>query len=155
MPPAAGGSAPRTPDLENNDACWRAKPRANRRHCFPQAGFQRGSAPLAAGGILPLCFLTFTQLSLVADDCKKLLVESMNAFLEPIRDRRKALDKDPKLVWDMLEAGNAKTPRPGLAESGCAQEKAELYLLEKAGRCLRRPGGSAPGPPLENNACWQ
>ena len=63
---------------------------------------------MAAGGILPLCFLTFTQLSLVADDCKKLLVESMNAFLEPIRDRRKALDKDPKLVWDMLEAGNAK-----------------------------------------------
>ena len=78
---------------------------------------------MAARGILPLCFLTFTQLSLVADDCKKLLVESMNAFLEPIRDRRKALDKDPKLVWDMLEAGNAKAPRPGLAESGCAQEK--------------------------------
>ena len=63
---------------------------------------------MAARGILPLCFLTFTQLSLVADDCKKLLVESMNAFLEPIRDRRKALDKDPKLVWDMLEAGNAR-----------------------------------------------
>ena len=73
---------------------------------FPQ-GFPKGLS-LAAGGILPLCFLTFTQLSLVADDCKKLLVESMNAFLEPIRDRRKALDKDPKLVWDMLEAGNAK-----------------------------------------------
>ena len=106
MPPAAGGSAPR-PRPENNDACWRAKPRANRRHCFPQ-GVSKGAQPLAAGGILPLCFLTFTQLSLVADDCKKLLVESMNAFLEPIRDRRKALDKDPKLVWDMLEAGNAK-----------------------------------------------
>ena len=73
---------------------------------FSPRGFQR--RPFAAGGILPLCFLTFTQLSLVADDCKKLLVESMNAFLEPIRDRRKALDKDPKLVWDMLEAGNAK-----------------------------------------------
>ena len=108
MPPAAGGLSPRTPDLENNDACWRAKPRANRRRVFPKRRFQRGSAPLAAEGILPLCFLTFTQLSLVADDCKKLLVESMNAFLEPIRDRRKALDKDPKLVWDMLEAGNAK-----------------------------------------------
>ena len=108
MPPAAGGLSPRTPDLENNDACWRAKPRANRRHCFPQAGF-KGAQPLwPPEGILPLCFLTFTQLSLVADDCKKLLVESMNAFLEPIRDRRKALDKDPKLVWDMLEAGNAK-----------------------------------------------
>ena len=101
---------------------------------------------MAAEGILPLCFLTFTQLSsLVADDCKKLLVESMNAFLEPIRDRRKALDKDPKLVWDMLEAGNAKAPRPGLAESGCAQEKAELYLLE-GGKMPPAAGGSAPGP---------
>jgi tryptophanyl-tRNA synthetase len=40
-------------------------------------------------------------------DCKKLLVESMNAFLEPIRDRRKAFDKDPDLVWDILQAGNA------------------------------------------------
>ena len=106
MPPAAGGSAP-DPDLENNDACWRAKPRANRRHCFPQAGFPKGSA-LCRRRHSSSCFLTFTQLSLVADDCKKLLVESMNAFLEPIRDRRKALDKDPKLVWDMLEAGNAK-----------------------------------------------
>ena len=75
---------------------------------FPKRGF-KGAQPLwPPEGILPLCFLTFTQLSLVADDCKKLLVESMNAFLEPIRDRRKALDKDPKLVWDMLEAGNAK-----------------------------------------------
>ena len=107
MPPAAGGSAPRTPDLENNDACWRAKPRANS-VVFSQTGFPKGLSPFGRRGILPLCFLTFTQLSLVADDCKKLLVESMNAFLEPIRDRRKALDKDPKLVWDMLEAGNAK-----------------------------------------------
>ena len=35
MPPAAGGLSPRTPDLENNDACWRAKPRANRRRVSP------------------------------------------------------------------------------------------------------------------------
>ena len=77
--------------------------------CFPPSEVSKGAQPLwPPKGILPLCFLTFTQLSLVADDCKKLLVESMNAFLEPIRDRRKALDKDPKLVWDMLEAGNAK-----------------------------------------------
>ena len=77
---------------------------------FPKQ-VSKGLSPFGRRGILPLCFLTFTQLSLVADDCKKLLVESMNAFLEPIRDRRKALDKDPKLVWDMLEAGNAKPPR--------------------------------------------
>ena len=45
MPLAAGGSAP-DPDLENNDACWRAKPRANRRHCFPPRGFPKGLSPL-------------------------------------------------------------------------------------------------------------
>ena len=78
-------------------------------------GFQRGSA-FAAGGILSSCFLTFTQLSLVADDCKKLLVESMNAFLEPIRDRRKALDKDPKLVLGHAGSRQRQSPRPGLAD---------------------------------------
>ena len=46
----------------------------------------------------------------------------MNAFLEPIRDRRKALDKDPKLVWDMLRSQQRKARAPGLAESGCAQK---------------------------------
>ena len=107
MPPAGRGLSPRTPDLENNDACWRARSRAPTGVVFSPSRFQ-GAQPLAARHSSSLCFLTFTQLSLVADDCKKLLVESMNAFLEPIRDRRKALDKDPKLVWDMLEAGNAK-----------------------------------------------
>ena len=40
-------------------------------------------------------------------DCKKLLVESMTAFLEPIRDRRKAFDAKPDLVREILEKGNA------------------------------------------------
>ena len=105
------GAQPPTLDLENNDACWRAKPRANRRHCFPQ-GFPKGLSPFAAGGILPLCFLTFTQLSLVADDCKKLLVESMNAFLEPIRDRRKALTKTPSSSGTCSKPATPK-PAPG------------------------------------------
>ena len=123
-----------------------ARKAARRQASSSQAGF-KGAQPLAARSILPLCFLTFTQLSLVADDCKKLLVESMNAFLEPIRDRRKALDKKTPSSSGTcsLEAGNAKAPAPGLAESGCALKKAELYLLEKAGRCLRR-GGLSPGP---------
>ena len=107
MPPAAGGSAPRTPDLENNEPVGARSRAPTGVIIFPKQ-VSRGSAPLAAEGILPLCFLTFTQLSLVADDCKSSSSRSMNAFLEPIRDRRKALDKDPKLVWDMLEAGNAK-----------------------------------------------
>ena len=104
---AAGGLSPRTLDLKIMTPAGARSRAPTGVIVFPK-GVSKGAQPLAAGGILPLCFLTFTQLSLVADDCKKLLVESMNAFLEPIRDRRKALDKDPKLVWDMLEAGNAK-----------------------------------------------
>ena len=100
---------------------------------------------MAAEGILPLCFLTFTQLSLVADDCKKLLVESMNAFLEPIRDRRKALDKDPKLVWDMLEAGNAKARARASRNLDALKKKLNFIFLE--GRKMPpAAGGSAPGP---------
>ena len=70
----------------------------------------------------------------------------MNAFLEPIRDRRKALDKDPKLVWDMLEAGNAKAPAPGPRGIWMRSRKAELYLLE--GRKMPpAAGGLSPGRP--------
>ena len=110
MPPAAGSSTSSPGPPKTADACWRAKPRAMRRRVSP-SGVSRGARwpPFwRARHSSSLLLNTFTQLSLVADDCKKLLVESMNAFLEPIRDRRKALDKDPKLVWDMLEAGNAK-----------------------------------------------
>ena len=107
MPPAAGGSAPGPPTWKTMTPVGARSRAPTGVIVFPKQ-VSKGAQPLWPPGILPLCFLTFTQLSLVADDCKKLLVESMNAFLEPIRDRRKALDKDPKLVWDMLEAGNAK-----------------------------------------------
>ena len=82
--PAAGGSAP------GLLSTWKIMTPAGARSRAPTGvivfpkGFKGAQLPFAAGGILPLCFLTFTQLSLVADDCKKLLVESMNAFLEPI-----------------------------------------------------------------------
>ena len=140
---ASGGRGAQPPDLDLKTMTPAgAKPRANRRHCFPQVGFPKGLSPFAAGGILPLCFLTFTQLSLVADDCKKLLVESMNAFLEPIRDRRKALDKDPKLVWDMLEAGNAKAR--ARASRNLDALKKKLNFIFREGR--KMPGGRGLSP---------
>ena len=50
MPPAAKGLSPfETPLGENNDACWRAASRANRRHYFQVE--VRGLSPPAAGGI--------------------------------------------------------------------------------------------------------
>ena len=112
---------------------------------FPQAEVSKGLSPFGRRGILPLCFLTFTQLSLVADDCKKLLVESMNAFLEPIRDRRKALDKDPKLVWDMLEAGNAKARARASRNLDALKKKLNFIFLE--GRKMPPAAGAQPPDP--------
>ena len=92
---------------------------------FPK-GVSKGAQPLAAGGILPLCFLTFTQLSLVADDCKKLLVESMNAFLEPIRDRRKALTKTPSSSGTCSKPA---TPKPARASRNLDALKKKLNFI--------------------------
>ena len=107
MPPAAGGSAP-DPDLENNDACWRAKPRANRRRYFPQAKVSKGLSPFGRQSILPLCFLNVY--ATVA--CRRRLQKAPRRIHErlPRTHSRPAqgLGQDPKLVWDMLEAGNAK-----------------------------------------------
>lgn len=41
-------------------------------------------------------------------DCKKRLAEVLNAFLEPIRQRRAALEADPRRVTKVLEAGTAR-----------------------------------------------
>lgn len=39
-------------------------------------------------------------------DCKKLLFEKMEAFLEPIRSKRRELENDPDTVRDILRRGN-------------------------------------------------
>ena len=111
MPPAAGGLSPRTPTWKTMTPVGARSRAPTGVIVFPKQ-VSKGAQPLWPPGILPLCFLTFTQLSLVADDCKKLLVESMNAFLEPIRDRRKALDKTPSSSGTCSKPATPK-PAPG------------------------------------------
>ncbi len=41
-------------------------------------------------------------------DCKKLMAQHLNKFLEPIQERRKAYEQAPQMVWDVLEAGTQK-----------------------------------------------
>ena len=51
----------------------------------------------------------------------------------------------------MLEAGNAKARARASRNLDALKKKAELYLLEKAGRCLLAAGGlSPPDSDLEN-----
>lgn len=44
-------------------------------------------------------------------DCKKHLIRNMNAALEPVRERRAAIESRPGYVREVLEAGNATARR--------------------------------------------
>jgi len=45
--------------------------------------------------------------------CKRLLVDVLNRFLEPIRERRAGYEKRPDLVWDILKAGTGRAQAEG------------------------------------------
>jgi len=40
-------------------------------------------------------------------DCKKILLGNLATFLAPLHERRAKLDANPRLIWDILDAGNA------------------------------------------------
>lgn len=44
-------------------------------------------------------------------DCKRLLMESMEEFLAPVHERRRKLDENPELVWDILRDGNKRAEK--------------------------------------------
>lgn len=41
-------------------------------------------------------------------DCKKLLLDSMEAYMAPMHSRRKELENNPDDLWDIIRAGNAR-----------------------------------------------
>ena len=49
-----------------------------------------------------------TSAALGCVDCKAILLKSLEAFLAPLQERRALLDANPKRVWEVLEAGDAK-----------------------------------------------
>jgi len=44
-------------------------------------------------------------------ECKKQLSKMLNEFLEPIREKRKKFEKNPKLIKEILEQGRVKTQK--------------------------------------------
>jgi tryptophanyl-tRNA synthetase len=59
-------------------------------------------------------------------DCKKLLLESMEHFVEPIHARRKEIDANPDMVWDILRDGNRRAE--AVAEEHMDALRAHLNL---------------------------
>ena len=61
-------------------------------------------------------------------DCKKLLAKNMNAYLQPLRDRRSEFARDPGAVWDVLHDGAARAR--ALAEITMREVRAAIGLPE-------------------------
>jgi tryptophanyl-tRNA synthetase len=68
--------------------------------------------------------------------CKKLLVDVINRFLAPIRERRAAYERDPDTVWDILNKGTARARAEGAATMALVREAMKIAYFGKSGSGL-------------------
>jgi tryptophanyl-tRNA synthetase len=59
-------------------------------------------------------------------DCKKLLAGHLNSVLAPIQDRRLPYEKNPQLVWDVLDKGTDRARK--VAQATMAEVRAAVKL---------------------------
>ncbi len=64
--------------------------------------------------------------------CKKLLVDVLNRFLAPIRERRAVYEKDPNSVWDILNRGTARACEEGAATMALVREAMKIDYFARA-----------------------
>jgi tryptophanyl-tRNA synthetase len=61
-------------------------------------------------------------------DCKKLMAGHLSDYLAPIQERRQPYEKDPQMVWDILDAGTAKARR--VAQATMEEVRKAVKLVE-------------------------
>ena len=59
-------------------------------------------------------------------DCKKLMAEHLNKALAPIQQRRRVYERDPQVVWSVLEEGTKKAR--AVAQATMAEVRAAVKL---------------------------
>ena len=123
-----------------------------RRLLAREAARQQASlfSPRVSKGLSPLppeAFFLFASYVYATVACRRRLQKAPRRIHErlPRTHSRPAqgLDKDPKLVWDMLEAGNAKARARASRNLDALKKKLNFIFREGRGRCLAA-GGSAP-----------
>ena len=62
--------------------------------------------------------------------CKKLLIDVLNRFLAPIRERRAVYEKDPDAVWDILNKGTARACEEGAATMALVREAMKIAYFK-------------------------
>jgi tryptophanyl-tRNA synthetase len=72
------------------------------------------------------------QAGLGCVDCKKMLLQSLERFLDPIQTRRNALEAEPDRIWEILAAGNRKAHDQARSTLILAREQLNLEYLELA-----------------------
>jgi tryptophanyl-tRNA synthetase len=65
--------------------------------------------------------------------CKKLLVDVINRFLAPIRERRLVYEKDPDTVRDILNKGTARACEEGAETMARVREAMKIAYFKQAG----------------------
>jgi len=73
--------------------------------------------------------------------CKKLLVDVLNRFLAPIRERRAVYEKDPALAWDILKKGTDRARREGATTMALVRQAMKIDYFGQ-----REPGASPVDP---------
>jgi tryptophanyl-tRNA synthetase len=59
-------------------------------------------------------------------DCKKLMAGHLSDYLAPIQERRVAYERNPQMVWDILDTGTAKARRVAQATMEEVRKAVEL-----------------------------
>jgi tryptophanyl-tRNA synthetase len=70
-----------------------------------------------------------TQATITCVECKSLAVESVNAHLEPVRERRRELSRNPGRLMEIIRAGAVKAARTAEATMNEAREAAGLLQI--------------------------
>lgn len=65
--------------------------------------------------------------------CKKLLVDVLNRFLAPIRERRAELERNPDVVWDILQTGVRRARAEGTATLELVREAMHIAYFPSSG----------------------
>ena len=63
-----------------------------------------------------------TSASLGCVDCKAILLKGLESFLAPLQERRRALDANPQMIRDVLEAGNEKARKEAVSNMSKIRE---------------------------------
>jgi tryptophanyl-tRNA synthetase len=75
---------------------------------------------------LPLIDTECRRAGIGCVDCKKILAKNINTHLEPFRQRRAELGRDPQAVWDVLKDGAARARK--IAEETLAEVRDAVGL---------------------------